>query len=109
MKSIIKLFYVVLLPLAVLASGISYLMNTTNPSYLATIVLFVAVFFNAVFWLSNMNKKSIWPIIDIQVVPMIAVGIIIEKTSASSNDNSLAIMIPFLIIEFKNRKKKYHQ
>ena len=108
MKSIIKLFYVVLLPLAVLASGISYLMNTTNPSYLATIVLFVAVFFNAVFWLSNMNKKSIWPIIDIQVVPMIAVGIIIEKTSALDN-TSLAIMIPFLIIEFKNRKKKYHQ
>ena len=109
MKSIIKLFYVIILPLAVSVSSISYLKNSADPNYLATIVLFTAVFFNAMFWLSHMNKKSIWPIISIQILPLIGVGIIVENTSTISDTVSLTIMLPFIAIEFKNRNKKYHQ
>ena len=105
MKSIIKLFYVIILPLAVLASSISYLINSADPSYLTVIALFIAVVFNAVFWLSHMDKTSVLPILDIQILPMIGIGVLIDKTSSHSDTTSLMIMLPFIGIELRNRKK----
>ena len=105
MKSIIKLFYVIILPLAVLVSSISYLINAADPSYLAVAILFIAVVFNSVFWLSHMEKTSVLPILDIQILPMIGIGVLIDKTSSHSDTTSLMIMLPFIAIEFRNRKK----
>ena len=103
MKSIIKLFYVIILPLALLISSISYLINAADPSYIAVATLFIAVVFNSVFWLSHMDRTSIWPIIHVQVLPMIGLGILIDNDKGLSDTTSLMIMLPFVGIEFRNR------
>ena len=103
MKSILKLFYVIILPLALLISSISYLINSADPSYIAVAILFIAVVFNSVFWITHMDRTSIWPIIHVQVLPMIGVGVLIDNDTAPSETASLMIMLPFVGIEFRNR------
>jgi len=103
MKSIIKLFYVIILPLAVSVSGISYLMNSNDPSYIAVAVLVLAVIFNAVFWNVHWDKTSLIPVVNFEWAPI--VGFALGVDYGYKRDPSLMIVIPFMTFDIKRRKK----
>jgi hypothetical protein len=109
MKSILKLIYVVVLPLAVLLSPV-YLTVAHELSYTVVLVITIVTLINAIFWLVHMTKISFIPSVVIQFTPVFGFGIALPKTSDwkidyESQYQTLQIILPFTSIYFGNKKK----
>jgi hypothetical protein len=108
-KSLIKIVYVVILPIALIV--LLYNINqfeifTSFPVILAFILITVAVVANSIIYMGLMSKVKMFPNVSIEFHPLFGLAVALDRTY---NNNTLMIIIPFAVIEIllwerKNKK-----
>ena len=106
LKYLVKLLFVIILPLMVSIAAITLLIS--NYSYTVPlftvyevafiIILLVGTLFNAIFYSIVMSKTRLLPEIKIEYMPMIGLGVGIDLKSRIP---TLAIMAPLCVIEIR--------
>ena len=106
MKSIVKLFYVVLLPIVVITTALCYLFTDIHMSGLANVICvlsIITVISNSFFWMVHWDNTSMVPIINFEFQPVF--GLAIGVDNGYKKDVALMIVLPFMTLEIKRRKK----
>lgn len=106
MKSIVKLFYVVILPIVVITTALCYMFTDIHLSGLmnvACVLSIVSVIANSFFWMVHWDKTSMIPIINFEWQPVFGLAIGID--TGYKQDVSLMIVLPCITLEIKRRKK----
>lgn len=106
LKYLVKLLFVIILPLMVSIAAITLLIS--NYSYTVPlftvyevafiIILLVGTLFNAIFYSIVMSKTRLLPEIKIEYMPMIGLGVGVDLKSRIP---TLAIMAPLCVIEIR--------
>jgi len=101
-KYIIKLIFVVILPLINLGLWIGLFTQMTSSVSLTLVMalLSLTTLLNAVFFNSHMKNTNLLPEINFQVMPIIGFAIGVD-----SNAFTVIIVVPFCAIEITPRKK----
>jgi len=106
MKSIVKLFYVVILPVVVIATALCYLFTDIHMSGLANVICvlsIVTVISNSLFWMVHWDNTSMVPIVNFEWQPVF--GLAIGVDNGYKKDVALMIVLPCMTLEIKRRKK----
>lgn len=104
LRKFIKVLYVVIIPIMAIWSASWYYVVMGPDSHAFLVVCMVAVLACLSSFLCTiyMNKVNVLPKTTFEFVPMIGFAIGIDNVSYKNK--SVVILLPFILIEFQNRK-----
>jgi len=106
LKYLIKLLFVIILPLGVSISSIYLVINNLEETsiviIIALVILSILSIFNAFFYSAVLSKTRLLPEIDFEVVPVIGLAFGYDRNRMKP---LIVILLPFVVIEIKINKK----
>lgn len=94
MKSLIKLLFGLITPIVVIIVSSLYLYNADQPNNLIVLGFIIGSLVNSLFYFVILNKVKLFPYIKYEFVPMIGIGIGIDRYNIKGSN--LMIFVPFL-------------